>query len=363
MKKLRVLVVDDSLTVRRRLCEILTSDPELEVIGEAEDGKRAIELCGQLRPDVITLDMVMPVMSGLAATEYIMAYTPTPILIVSASMNRGELFKTYDALAAGAIDVLEKPTADHVDTNWERRFVATVKLIAKIKAITHVRARLSSTERAGAAVLGHKNALSPTPKRNDQPQSQQFGMVALGASTGGPAAIVKVLKALPVGLRVPVLFVLHIDEPFAASFAEWLDHQTPHRVAYARDSEPIESLRGRVTMAPPGRHLSIGGGRLHLNADPPRHSCRPSVDVLFESLAADRGAEVLACLLTGMGRDGAAGLLAIRRAGGFTVAQDEATSVIYGMPREAVLLDAARLVLPLDQIGPQIAQLLALSTG
>jgi two-component system chemotaxis response regulator CheB len=357
MKKLRVLVVDDSLTIRRRLCEILTADPELEVIGEAEDGKRAIELCEQLRPDVITLDMVMPVMSGLTATEYIMAYTPTPILIVSASMNRGELFKTYDALAAGAIDVLEKPTADTGDSSWEWRFVAAVKLIAKIKVITHVRGRLSGTQRAAAVVPG-QSAVSPTPRRQDRPQSRHYGVVAIGASTGGPAAIVKVLKALPPGLRVPVFFVLHIDEPFAAAFAEWLDHQTPHRVAYARDREPIESLRGRVTMAPPGRHLSIDGGRLHLNTDPPRHSCRPSVDVLFESLAADRGAEVLACLLTGMGRDGAAGLLAIRRAGGFTVAQDESTSVIYGMPREAVLLDAAQMVLPLDQIGPQIVQLL-----
>ena len=356
MKKLRVLVADDSLTVRRRFCEILAADPDLEVIGEAEDGKRAIELCGQLRPDVMTLDMVMPVMSGLTATEYIMAYTPTPILIVSASMNRGELFKTYDALAAGAIDVLEKPTADCVDTNWERRFVATVKLIAKIKVITHVRARLSGTERAVAAVPG-QSALSPTPRRH-QPQRQQSRVVAIGASTGGPGAIVKVLKALPSGLRVPVIFVLHIDEPFAASFAEWLDHQTPHRVAYAHDREPLDSLRGQVIMAPPGRHLSISGGRLSLNTDPPRHSCRPSVDVLFESLAADRGAEALACLLTGMGRDGAAGLLAIRRAGGITLAQDEATSVVYGMPREAVLLDAAQMVLPLDQIGPQIVQLL-----
>jgi two-component system chemotaxis response regulator CheB len=356
MKKLRVLVVDDSLTIRRRFCEILSADPELEVVGEAEDGKRAIELCKQLRPDVMTLDMVMPVMSGLTATEYIMAYTPTPILIVSASMNRGELFRTYDALAAGAIDVLEKPTADYIDPNWERRFVATIKLIAKIKVITHVRARLSGTERVVAAVPG-RSVVSPTPGRH-QPQGQHYGMVAIGASTGGPAAIVKVLKALPSGLRVPVIFVLHIDEPFATSFAEWLEHQTPHRVAYARDREPLESLRGQVIMAPPGRHLCVGGGRLHLNTDPPRHSCRPSIDVLFESLAVDRGAEVLACLLTGMGRDGAAGLLAIRRAGGFTLAQDEATSVVYGMPREAVLLDAAQLVLPLDQIGPQIVEIL-----
>jgi two-component system chemotaxis response regulator CheB len=201
--------------------------------------------------------------------------------------------------------------------------------------------------------------MSPASKRRNQPQGRHYEVVAIGASTGGPAAIVKVLKALPPGLRVPVFFVLHIDEPFAAAFAEWLEHQVPHRVAYARDREPIESLRGQVIMAPPGRHLRIGGGRLHLNTDPPRHSCRPSVDVLFESLAVDRGAEVVACLLTGMGRDGAAGLLAIRQAGGSTIAQDESTSVIYGMPREAVLLDAARLVLPLDQIGPQIVQLLA----
>jgi two-component system chemotaxis response regulator CheB len=358
MRRLRILVVEDSLTIRRRFCEILAADPELEVVAEAEDGKRAIELCETLHPDVITLDMVLPVMSGLTATEYIMAYTPTPILIVSASMNRGELFKTYDALAAGAIDVLEKPTIDNVDTDWERRFVAAVKLVARIKVITHVRARLSGTERAVAAVP-RQSAVSPAPKRHDHPESRNYGVVAIGASTGGPAAIVKVLKALPQGLRVPVLFVLHIDEPFAAAFAEWLDQQTPHRVAYARDRDAIESLRGQVIMAPPGRHLSIVGGRVHLSTDPPRHSCRPSVDVLFESLAADRGAEVVACLLTGMGRDGAAGLLAIRRAGGFTLAQDESTSVIYGMPREAVLLDAAQLVLPVDQIGPQIVQLLA----
>jgi two-component system, chemotaxis family, protein-glutamate methylesterase/glutaminase len=357
MKKLRILVVEDSLTTRRQFCEILAADPDLEVVGEAEDGKRAIELCDQLRPDVITLDMVLPVMSGLTATEYIMAYMPTPILIVSASTNRGELFKTYDALAAGAVDVLEKPTADDVDGTWGRRFVAAVKLIAGIKVITHLRARLSGTERTVAAVQEYR-ATSVASMRNNQHQSQHRGLVAIGASTGGPAAIVKVLRALPPGLRVPVLFVLHIDEPFAAAFAEWLDSQTPHRVAYARDRDSIDSLRGQVIMAPPGRHLSVAGARLRLSTEPPRHSCRPSVDVLFESLAVDRGAEVVACLLTGMGRDGAAGLLAIRRAGGFTLAQDESTSVIYGMPREAVLLDAAQMVLPLDQIGPQIVKLL-----
>jgi two-component system chemotaxis response regulator CheB len=354
VKRIRVLVVEDSLTIRRRLCEILAADPELEVIAEAEDGKRAIEQCQLLRPDVVTLDMVMPVMSGLTATEYIMAYVPTPILIVSASTNRGELFKTYDALAAGALDVLEKPTADDVDTTWERRFLAAVKLIARIKVITHPRARLGAP-RPAAAVQGSLRE-SPPASRHVDPQEPRYRFVAIGASTGGPAAIVTVLQGLPRRMTFPVLFVLHIDEPFGAAFAEWLENQTPHRVAYAREGELIDSLRGQVIMAPPGRHLTVAGGRLHLDAAPPRHSCRPSVDVLFESLAADRGAAVLACLLTGMGRDGAAGLLAIRQAGGLTIAQDEATSVVYGMPREAVMLGAAQLVLPLDQIGPEIWQ-------
>jgi two-component system, chemotaxis family, protein-glutamate methylesterase/glutaminase len=358
MKKLRVLVVEDSLTIRRRLLEILAADPDLDVIGEAEDGKRAIELCEALRPDVITLDIVMPVMSGLTATEFIMAYMPTPILIVSASTNRGELFKTYDALAAGAVDVLEKPSADDVDAIWERRFTAAVKLIAKIKVITHPRARLSGTERTVAA--GRRDSpLAGVLKHSGRQQDRRVGVLAIGASTGGPAAIVTVLRALPRGLPVPVLFVLHIDEPFGTAFAEWLDSQTPHRVAYARDRELIDSLRGQVVMAPPGRHLIVSGGRIRLSAEAPRHSCRPSVDVLFESLAADRGGEVLACLLTGMGRDGAAGLLAIRRAGGYTVAEDESSCVVYGMPREAVLLGAAQTILPLDDIGPEIVQLLS----
>ena len=235
MTKLRILVVEDSLTIRRRFCEILAADPELEVIGEAEDGKRAIELCEALRPDVVTLDMVMPVMSGLAATEYIMAYRPTPVLIVSASTNRGELFQTYDALAAGAIDVLEKPTLSDVDTAWERRFVAAVKLVARIKVITHPRARLAGSEWPVAAV--RQESAAPAIKLARHPQGPMYKVLALGASTGGPAAIVKVLRALPRNLPVPVLFVLHIDEPFGTAFAEWLDNQTPHRVAYARDRE------------------------------------------------------------------------------------------------------------------------------
>ncbi len=342
--RIRVLVVEDSLTVRERLCEVLRADPGVEVVGEAEDGKRGIELCRSLRPDVVTLDMMLPLMSGLAATEYIMAHCPTPILIVSSSTNRGELFKTYDALAAGALDVLEKPRGDEDDGGWERKLVAAVKLASRIKVITHPRARLGGLGRS-------PRMLTPlVPPPTTRPERR---IVAFGASTGGPAAIVQILGALPAPFPLPVLVVVHIGEVFAPAFAEWLDGQTEHRVEYARDGERVGEA-ARVVLAPADRHLVVHGETLRLTADPPRHSCRPSVDVLFESVARQYGASSVAALLTGMGHDGAAGLLEVRRAGGLTIAQDEASSVVYGMPREAALLGAAERVLSLGEIGPAV---------
>jgi two-component system chemotaxis response regulator CheB len=348
MTKIRVLVVEDSVTVRKRLIEVLSGDPDLDVVGEGADGKEAIELCQKLRPDVVTLDMMLPVMTGLAATEYIMAHCPTPILIVSASTNRGELFRTYDALAAGAVDVLEKPGENDVSDAWERRFVAAVKLVSKIKVITHLRGKLGSRGR---------NAMAPLPV---QPMAERprCVAVAIGVSTGGPAAIQQILRELPKDFSLPILLVIHIGEPFGAALAEWLDDQSPLRVAYAKDGEPLPPAgAGRVIMAPPDVHLALRGGRLRLLTTPERHSCRPSVDVLFESLAAELGDRVAACLLTGMGKDGATGLLEVRRAGGTTLAQDEATSVVFGMPREAILLGAAERVLPLEQFAAAITAL------
>jgi len=354
MATVRVLVVDDSVTVRKHLCAILGSDPEIVVAGEAGDGRRAIELCRELRPDVVTMDMMLPLMSGLAATEHIMAHFPTPILIVSSSTNRGELFKTYDALAAGAVDVIEKLRGDEPDGEWERQWLATVKLVSRIKVITHPRARLVGLERPRSPGALAAPSISGRPR---------CGVVAVGASTGGPRAISELLRSLPREFFLPVLIVLHIGEPFGIAFAEWLAGQTGRRVDYAQDGEPFASMQGRVVMAPPSRHLLVREGRLRLTRDAERHSCRPSVDVLFESMAREFGAAVAACLLTGMGRDGAAGLLEIRRAGGVTIAQDEATSVVYGMPREAVLAGAAERVLPLAEIGPTIASLAAPNRG
>jgi two-component system chemotaxis response regulator CheB len=346
MPKIRVLVVDDSLTVRKHLVEVLSTDPELQVIGEAEDGKRAIELCRTLRPDVITLDMMLPIMNGVAVTEYVMAYCPTPILIVSASTNRGDLYKTYDALAAGAVDVFEKANGTDMDGVWEQALIAALKIVARIRVITHIRGKLGSLARISA---------DPASSEGCESDARKI-LIAIGGSTGGPAAMVDILRGLPAGFAIPILLVIHLGEPFGAAFAHWLDDQSGLRVRYAADGDPLPTLgQSGVVMAPPGFHLVVQCGKLRLTREPERNSCRPSVDVLFESLAKEHGPQTAACLLTGMGRDGAAGLLALRRAGALTIAQDEASCVIFGMPKEAIDMRAVDQVLALNEIPAALA--------
>lgn len=348
MSRIRILVVEDSLTVRMRLLEVLNADPTIEVVGDTPDGRKAVAMCQQLRPDVVSLDMVLPGLSGLQVTEEIMARCPTPIVIVSASLNRGEIFNTFDALRAGAVDVLEKPTLDENDANWARQLLSTVKMAARIRVITHVRPR--------------SRTITPAPvvpactwKPADAPR-----LIAIGASTGGPAAVMTILQQLPAGFRLPIVLLLHISDAFGPSFIEWLNSVSPFRVTPAREGDPLpEPGAARVIMAPPGRHLVVSQGVFRLTNAVERHSCRPSIDTLFESLAAELGSNTIGCLLTGMGRDGAVGLRAIRQAGGLTIAQDATTSVVFGMPGAAIELQAAQLVLPLGEIAPVLAEFAA----
>lgn len=335
---LRVLLIEDSATLRGYLSDALDTEG-YSVIAQTGDGERGVQLCEQLRPDVVSLDIVLPSMNGLEVTAEIMARCPCPILIVSASRNRGELFHTMDALSAGAVEVLDKPSGLHDDDDWIDRYRRMLRLVAGVKVIRRGRRRSMSP------VAAH---LAEPPLRTSAP-GYATRLIAIGASTGGPAALAEVLPKLPSNYPLPILLVLHLDAAFEHALCEWLNTLSPLPVRLAEDGESLPNS-GCVLLAPADRHLLVDGDRLRLSQTAERHSCRPSADVLFESLAASRPHDSLGIVLTGMGADGAAGLLALRRAGGMTAAQDEASSVIYGMPKVAADIGAAQHLVSLSEL-------------
>ncbi len=322
----RVLVADDSTTVRKRLVAALETAPDVVVVAEAADGAEAVSRCIELKPDVVLLDIVMPRLDGVRATQEIMAQAPTPILVVSASDNRRDALSSMQALAAGAVDALEKPKEDESDQDFDARLLRSVRLVRKIPVVT----RRRNAPPPPVSDLGPALPLPSALKRD---------VVAVGGSTGGPAAVVDLLRALPQGFPLPILLVLHIGPAFGFAFAEWLNGMSKIPVVEAANAQTLRP--GYVHVCPPDRHLVVREGTLFLNRDPERHSCRPSVDVLFESVAASLGERAVGCLLTGIGRDGAEGLRLMRSVGALTLAQDEASCAVFGMPREAILRGAA----------------------
>jgi two-component system chemotaxis response regulator CheB len=340
--KTRVLVVDDSPLARDIISAILQEDPDIDVIGQAENGQIAVEMVASLRPDLVTMDIMMPIMDGLEAIQQIMAFHPTPILVVTSS---GEAEVAYRAISSGALEVMQKPDLSVGPSEW-LGFSRRVKLLAQVRVITHLRGRSAGSTQV-LPIMG--------------PEALRLGgqdrLLAIGASTGGPAALSKVLAGLPYDLTVGVVIVQHIADGFVPGLVNWLKSVTMLKVKAAEDGERIDP--GMVYIAPTGTHTVVTcEGRLGLRRSPPVESQRPAVDVLFQSVQEHYDRRAIAVLLTGMGRDGARGLKAIRDAGGRTLVQDQASCVVFGMPKAAIDLDAAEQILPLSSIPAAVVKLL-----
>jgi two-component system, chemotaxis family, protein-glutamate methylesterase/glutaminase len=333
--RVRVLIVDDSAVMRQTLSTLLSADPEIEVVGTAPDPHIARERIKALNPDVISLDIEMPRMDGLSFLRKIMALRPTPVVMVSTLTQAGAEI-TLEALEAGAVDFVTKPT-DLV----RGRDALAQELQTKIKAAARTRLRPRS-----AAPIVPK--VRPFARARDK-------IVFIGASTGGVEALKVVLMHLPADCP-PILVTQHMPARFTTAFAERLNRECPMRVSEARDGEVIEA--GHVYIAPGAQHLQIEGpaGRplCRLSDAEPVSGHRPAVDVLFRSAAQVTRASAVGVILTGMGKDGAEGLLAMRQAGAVTLGQDEASSLIYGMPRVAFERGAVMRQCPLNAIGDAI---------
>ncbi len=333
---IRVLVVDDSATARALLVEVLRADPEIQVVGEAKDGLEGVELTQKLKPDLVTMDVRMPRLDGFAATKEIMISTPTPIVIVTASLETREVEVAMQALRAGALVAVRKPSGPGSPTFEEdaRKLVATVKTMAQVKVVRQWRPAARPDPAARRAV---PRALARKP------------VVAIATSTGGPGALQRVLSQLPGDFPAPILVVQHNTPGFMTGLVSWLDGGCDLVVKVAEQGEALQPHT--VYLAPDERHLGITGLSTVLLSDaPPVGGFRPAGTFLFESVARAVGPAVVAVILTGMGEDGVAGLRAVRLAGGQTIAQDEESSVVWGMPGVAVAAGLADLVLPLEAI-------------
>jgi two-component system chemotaxis response regulator CheB len=364
--------------MRRVITGLLEQDPAIRVVGAARNGREAIEMVKELRPDIVTMDVRMPVMDGLATTEYLMAYCPTPILVVTASLAKHDVDITFKMLGAGALEVFEKPTArDPYELERAgRALVRRVKVLSRVKVVTHLRGRRKpangsesqavslSTRSEQASGRASERALKPLAATRPVALSParplaadgDFPLVVIGASTGGPRVVNQVLAGLPADFPGAVLVVQHIAAGFSAGMAEWLAHASKLPVVLASEGQPIRP--GQVIVAPDQRDLLITSDcNVHLSENPLLIQ-RPSIDISMQAAAEVFGARALGVLLTGMGRDGAYGMLTIKRAGGSTIAQDEATCTIFGMPRAAIQLGAAQEVLPATHIAGRLVELL-----
>lgn len=331
---MRIGIVNDSVIAVEALRRTLAQRPGFDVVWVAHDGEQAVQMCSPVPPDLVLMDLVMPVMDGVAATREIMRRTPCPILIVTSDVGHHASL-VFDAMGAGALDAVDTPVLGGRD-----RARPASSLLAKIEAIAaqQADARLPQTAVAQRAAMGTDS------------------LVAIGASAGGPAALATLLGRLPANFGAGVIVVQHVDDAFAPGMAAWLDQQTPLRVRLVQAGERPSA--GVVLLAGGNRHLRVDAtGRCGYTDEPRDAVYRPSIDVFLQSVAENWRSRAVGVLLTGMGRDGAAGLGAMRTQGFITIAQDRATSAVYGMPKAAAEAGAASQILPLPGIAPQLVTL------
>lgn len=342
-KPIRVLIVEDSLVVRELLKHIIGSDPRFAVVGAVESAEEGLQLLDVVEPDVISLDIRLPGMNGLDATLQIMARRPTPIVVVAANVDDDELNIAMNALRAGALAVVEKPVGV---TN-----VAFEAMAARLCTQLAIMSQVKVVRQGISRGLSFGTAEPVLPARKG---ANGYSMLGIVASTGGPQALVQVLGGLK-GFPLPILLVQHITASFLDGFVSWLGGVTPFDVRIAADGDVPEP--GRVYVPPAERHLALRAGRMVVLDDPPVHSQKPSGSVLLSSMARDLGRRAIGVVLTGMGNDGADGMADLHKAGAHTIAEDESTCIVFGMPAAAAKLGAVKDMLPLPDIAPRLAQL------
>ncbi len=345
---IRILTVEDSDVVALLLKAILDQEPDMQVVGRARDGGEALPQVEALQPDLVTMDIRMPVLDGFEATRQIMAQRPTPIVVVSSSVDDEELRITFRAIEEGALAVLEKPRGfTHPDFETIRQeLVDTIRAMAEVKL---VRRRL--TPKLSAPTAGTHHASLPPGKSPE--------VVAIGVSTGGPQVLQMLFNTLPVDFPLPVLVAQHISKGFLGGLVKWLGDESPLQIKVAENGEPLE--KGSVYFAPDNHHLTVRrnsrGLVVHLDQGASNKGFRPSASNLFHSVAQTCGGKAVGVLLTGMGSDGAQGLLAMHQQGAHTLVQDEQSAVVYGMPGAALALDAVSQVVPLEQLPARLLKL------
>ena len=340
----RVVIADDSELFIDVLSDLVRREPGLSLVGVAKNGRDAVSQVKALRPDLVVMDVLMPELDGLAATEQIMAEQPTPILILSSDPRSRTGRLSLEALARGALEAMPKPEQLPFEGRAKRGLLDRMRLLADVAVVRHVRGRRHQWREPEA----------PPPSTRRPPVMVSTPIVAIAASTGGPQALVDVVSLLPVDLRAAVLVVQHMSDAFLPVFAEWLQKSTALVVSIAQ--EGTSPVAGHIYVAGAGRHLELKRGCFSLpGAEPEERHC-PSADRLFASLARDAPGRTYGVVLTGMGRDGTSGLLHLRQAGGETAAQDASSSVVDGMPRAAREAGAAAKVLPLASVASELVQ-------